>query len=115
MPADGDTDADSRATFYDRVYEFVRSVPRGRVVTYGQVALELGSPAAARAVGYALYNLPGASDVPWWRVVNARGGISHRGRGLAADFQRERLEGEGVRFDFEGNLRLREYRWFTAQ
>jgi methylated-DNA-protein-cysteine methyltransferase-like protein len=101
-------------TFYDRVYDFVRQVPPGRVVTYGQVALELGAPAAARAVGYALHSLPGSTDVPWWRVVNARGGISLRNRGAAADFQRARLEAEGVRFDLEGCLRLREYRWFTA-
>lgn len=102
-------------TFYDRVYEFVRLVPAGRVVTYGQVALELGSPSAARAVGYALSNLPGVSDVPWWRVVNARGGISGRGHGFAEAFQRQQLESEGVRFDLEGHLRLREYRWVTAQ
>ena len=101
-------------TFYDRVYEFVRSVPRGRVVTYGQVAVELGSPAAARAVGYALYNLSMGSDVPWWRVVNASGGISLRNRGPAADFQRQRLEAEGVRFDLEGRLRLGDWRWWPG-
>lgn len=102
----------ARETFYDRVYEFVSRVPPGRVVTYGQVALELGAPAAARAVGYALHNLPGTTPVPWWRVVNARGGISHRNRGPAADFQRQQLEAEGVYFGFEGFLRLTEYRWF---
>ena len=99
-------------TFYDRVYEFVRTVPRGRVVTYGQIALELGSPAAARAVGYALHNLSESTDVPWWRVVNASGGISLGSRGLAAEVQRERLEDEGVRFSLEGKIRLRDYRWF---
>ena len=102
-------------TFYDRVYEFVRSVPRGRVVTYGQVALGLGSPAAARAVGYALHNLSGDTDVPWWRVVNASGGISLGSRGPAAHIQRERLEDEGVRFTLEGRIRLRDYRWFGAR
>jgi methylated-DNA-protein-cysteine methyltransferase-like protein len=100
-----------RETFYDRVYEFVRCVPRGTVVTYGQVALELGAPSAARAVGYALHYLPGTSDVPWWRVVNAGGGISNRSRGPAADLQRVRLEAEGVRFTLEGKIRLREFRW----
>jgi alkylated DNA nucleotide flippase Atl1 len=70
-----------RETFYDRVYEFVRCVPRGTVVTYGQVALELGAPSAARAVGYALHYLPGTSDA------------------------------EGVRFTLEGKIRLREFRW----
>ena len=99
-------------TFYDRVYDFVGTVPPGKVVTYGQVALELGSPAAARAVGYALHNLSDGTDVPWWRVVNASGGISLGNRGFSADIQRERLEDEGVRFDLEGRIRLREYRWF---
>ena len=102
-------------TFYDRVYEYVRRVPRGSVVTYGQVALELGSPAAARAVGYALANLAVAADVPWWRVVNARGGISYRGRGLAVHVQRERLEAEGIVFSEDGTMNLREFRWVTAQ
>lgn len=100
-----------RETFYDRVYEFVRAVPAGLVVTYGQVALELGSPSAARAVGYALHYLPGTSEVPWWRVVNASGGISHGSRGSAADLQRLRLEEEGVCFTLEGKIRLREFRW----
>jgi methylated-DNA-protein-cysteine methyltransferase-like protein len=105
----------ARQTFYDRVYAFVALVPRGRVVTYGQVALELGSPAAARAVGYALHNLPGTSAIPWWRVVNAAGGISHGNRGPAADFQREQLETEGVLFNFEGRLPLQEYRWYPDE
>jgi methylated-DNA-protein-cysteine methyltransferase-like protein len=105
--------ATGQETFYDRVYEFVRGVPAGRVVTYGQVALELGSPAAARAVGYALHFLPGDSDVPWWRVVNMGGGISVRGRGEAADAQRRLLEGEGVEFRREGAIDLRQYRWIA--
>lgn len=103
--------ASQKATFYDRVYGYVRSVPAGRIVTYGQVALELGSPGSARAVGYALHYLPGTSDVPWWRVVNASGGISLGSRGAAADEQRERLEAEGVVFGLEGRVRLREFRW----
>lgn len=105
----------SRETFYDRVYEFVRGVPEGQVVTYGQVALELGSPAAARAVGYALHFLPGESDVPWWRVVNAGGGISLRGRGEAAELQRRLLEGEDVEFRREGTIDLRQYRWLPSE
>ncbi len=100
-----------RETFYDRVYAFVSRVPPGKVVTYGQVAQELGAPAASRAVGYALHNLPGESGVPWWRVVNASGGISHGSRGPAAALQRERLEAEGVRFTLDGRIRLPEYRW----
>ncbi|MGE3073622.1 MAG: MGMT family protein [Dehalococcoidia bacterium] len=107
----GTQELSTKETFYDRVYEFVAMVPEGRVVTYGQIALELGAPAASRAVGYALHNLSPASAVPWWRVVNASGGISLGTRGMAADLQRERLEAEGVRFSLEGKIRLREYRW----
>lgn len=101
----------SDGTFYDRVYAFVRGVPRGKVVTYGQVALELGAPAAARAVGYALHYLPGNTDVPWWRVINASGGISLKGRGEAAEVQRRLLEGDGVAFEGDGRIDLRAYRW----
>ncbi len=100
-------------TFYTRVYEVVRRVPRGSVVTYGQVALICGSPAAARAVGYALNALDGSDDtIPWWRVVNAQGRISLKGRGAAADLQRALLEREGVAFDGDGRIDLRERRWW---
>ncbi len=102
-------------TFYDRVYAFVACVPAGRVVTYGQVAAEFGAPMASRAVGYALNNLSGSEhEIPWWRVVNASGGISLGRRGEAAAIQRERLEAEGVRFNLEGRLSLREFRWVAG-
>lgn len=102
-------------TFYDRVYDFVRGVPLGTVVTYGQVALELGAPMAARAVGYALSNLPPGTDVPWWRVINASGAISLKGRGAAADLQRDLLEREGVPFDRSGRTDLGRYRWWPPR
>ena len=101
-------------TFYDRVYGLVSQVPAGKVVTYGQVAVLLGAPAAARAVGYALSYLGGRDDVPWWRVVNARGAISLRGRGEHADRQRRLLEDEGVRFNDDERIDLRLYRWWPG-
>lgn len=106
------TPSASLPSYYLRVYEKVREVPPGRVVTYGQIALALGSPAAARATGYALHNLPEGSDVPWWRVINTRGAISLKGRGMQADLQRELLEREGVSFDRDGRTDLRAYRWW---
>jgi len=102
-------------TFYDRVYELVRQVPSGRVITYGHVALLLGAPAAARAVGYALHSLPAANDVPWWRVINVRGAISLKGRGAQADLQRALLEGEGVRFGPDDRCELERYRWWPDE
>ena len=102
-------------TFYDRVYAFVRTIPSGSVVTYGQVALELDASAAARAVGYALNALntsAAPSDIPWWRVINARGEISLKNRGAAADHQRALLESEGVIFNAEGQTDLQRFRWW---
>ena len=102
----------ARPSFYDVVWEIVRAVPPGTVVTYGQVALIAGSPAAARATGYALSNLPSDTDVPWWRVINASGGISLRGRGSNADLQRALLAREGVVFDEHDRVDLKRYRWW---
>ncbi|MEX0783107.1 MAG: MGMT family protein [Dehalococcoidia bacterium] len=96
--------------YYERVYGIVATVPVGRVVTYGQVARALGVNRGARAVGYALRALSDADGVPWWRVVNARGGISPRGEGHGAEIQREMLEGEGVEFGLAGTVDLRRYR-----
>lgn len=102
--------AESRP-FHRRVYALVRSVPRGRVVTYGQVAALLGQPRAARAVGQALRALgaTAAKAVPWHRVVNAAGRISSREDGWS-DLQRELLELEGVRFR-KGRLDLARVGW----
>lgn len=87
-------------------------MPRGRVVTYGQVAAILGHPRAARAVGTALSNLPEAliRVVPWQRVINAAGGISFRGDLHRPDEQRELLEMEGVPMR-GGRVDLARYRW----
>jgi methylated-DNA-protein-cysteine methyltransferase-like protein len=97
--------------FARAVYALVRRVPRGRVVTYGQVAAILGHPRAARAVGTALSNLPASLKhiVPWQRVINASGGVSARGDVLRPDLQRELLELEGVMQ--RGRVDLARYRW----
>jgi methylated-DNA-protein-cysteine methyltransferase-like protein len=103
----------TRPPFQRLVYGLVRRVPRGRVVTYGQVAALLGRPRAARAVGRALGALRGPllALVPWQRVVNAAGRCSRRQDGPWAETQRERLEIEGVRFDRHGRIDLTRFRW----
>jgi len=85
--------------FFARVYALVRRVPRGQVVTYGQVAAMLGVPRGARAVGWALRALPEelAARVPWHRVVGTGGRISPR-RGPGPEIQRRRLRAERVGF-----------------
>ena len=93
-------------TFFTRVYALVRKIPRGRVVTYGQVARALGAPGAARTVGWAMRVCP--EQVPWHRVVNARGEISLRPT-TGYHEQRARLRAEGVRFDRAGRIDLNKY------
>lgn len=86
-----------RKTFYDAVYTVVRAIPCGRVVTYGTVATWLGSPRAARAVGYALA-ADAAGPLPWQRVVNAQGTISIGGALWRPEEQLRRLRAEKVAF-----------------
>jgi methylated-DNA-protein-cysteine methyltransferase-like protein len=102
----------SRATdTYGRLYAVVRRVPRGRVATYGQVAALAGLPRHARLVGYALNVLPETSDVPWHRVVNAKGQVSPRANALGhEDLQEQLLRREGVLF-VDGAIPLPRHQW----
>lgn len=97
--------------FYEAVYRLVRAIPRGRVMTYGQIAATLGVPRAARAVGYAMRASANQRGVPWHRVINFRGGISARGEVERPVLQRVLLEKEGVRFDASERCDLKKYRW----
>ena len=96
---------------YARIYTIVRQIPDGQVATYGQVAALAGFPGHARQVGYALHALPAGSDVPWQRVINARGEVSPRSEGGWEHYQRHLLEEEGIVFDLSGRVDLRRYRW----
>jgi methylated-DNA-protein-cysteine methyltransferase-like protein len=97
---------------YARFYDVVRRVPPGRVATYGQVASEAGSFGHARQVGYALAACPDDADIPWHRIVNARGEVSRRaGDRTFERIQRVLLEAEGVVFDDRGRVDLARFRW----
>jgi methylated-DNA-protein-cysteine methyltransferase-like protein len=92
---------------YARIAKVVRSIPRGKVATYGQVARLAGMPRGARVVGYAMHALRDA--VPWQRVL----GVAGQGRGrisikdpIGGAAQRAILEAEGVRFDARGRVDL---------
>ena len=62
--------------FFKRVYDFLLTVPRGKVVTYGDVAAALGAPRMARQVGYALHANPAPGVIPCHRVVNRFGALA---------------------------------------
>lgn len=98
--------------FRAEIYRLVRLVPPGRVTTYGDVAAVAGSPRAARQVGYAMAALPEGTDVPWHRVINSKGCISHRGDFERPAEQLARLEEEGVLFDAAGRCDLDGLRWW---
>jgi len=100
--------SDSAREIATAVYRLVRRIPSGRVLTYGEIAARLGRPGNARAVGHAMSVCP--SDIPWHRVVNARGEISPRAHQSAMVTQRIRLEQEGVAFR-AGRVMLARHRW----
>jgi methylated-DNA-protein-cysteine methyltransferase-like protein len=96
---------------YEAIYAVVRQIPEGKVATYGQVAELASLPGQARLVGYALYRVQ-APDVPWHRVINAKGEISQSPfRYGSDDAQRSLLEQEGIQFSASGKVSLRDYRW----
>ena len=96
---------------YRRIYAAVKKIPKGRVATYGQIAVLAGMARAARQVGYALHALPHASRVPWHRVVNHLGRISLRSSGGHDQWQRVLLEEEGVEFDSADRIALSRFQW----
>lgn len=96
---------------YARIFTVIAMIPEGRVATYGQIAALAGIGRRARQVGYALASLPDGHEVPWHRVINAKGEISIRARTDGHETQRTLLEDEGVTFDVAGRVELSRFRW----
>jgi len=102
--------AKTKSTLYVQIYEISKRIPKGKVVTYGQLARLAGNPNAARAVGWALSNLPADSEVPWHRVINKNGRSSFPD-GNKRRLQQALLTDEGIEFDKTGTLDLGIYQW----
>jgi len=90
--------------FYKQVYAIVERIPRGKVVSYGQIARSLGRPRAARVVGWAMRCCP--DHLPWQRVVMADGSITG---GMYADIRKGLLEAEGVILLPDGRVDMKSY------
>ena len=86
------------AAMKEQVYEFVRNIPRGKVATYGQIALLLGNRNFARVVGNILHRNPDPEHIPCHRVVNAQGQLSRSYAFGGIEAQRRLLVSEGVVF-----------------
>ncbi len=100
-------------TTYSLIYKTVRQIPVGKVATYGQIADLAGLSGKARVVGYALFRVDtAADDIPWHRVVNAKGEISYSDLRQGGDYlQKNLLEEEGIEFDAKNKINLKQYQW----
>jgi methylated-DNA-protein-cysteine methyltransferase-like protein len=99
--------------YRERVFRLVRMIPRGHVMTYGQIAEILGEGYTPRTVGFVMHS---ANDkTPWHRVINAQGGCSTRGLVLPHDKQQRMLEAEGVTFNERGRCELQKHLWIPKE
>ena len=95
--------------FFDRVYRVLRQVPKGKVVTYGQIAYAIGAPRCARQVGYALHANPEPITIPCHRVVNKSGRLAPAFAFGGEEVQAKLLRDEGVEVSKEYIVDLKKY------
>ncbi len=94
---------------FEKIYEVVKTIPEGRVATYGQVAMLAGNPRWARVVGYALHNNPSPIIIPCHRVVNREGRVAEAFAFGGGESQRQLLQKEGIVFEADGRIDLKKY------
>ncbi|KAB8216363.1 6-O-methylguanine DNA methyltransferase [Aspergillus novoparasiticus] len=115
---------DEAEHWFNAVYSAVQEIPRGKVTSYGHIALLLGYPQRPRQVGICLKHLPSSPEeyfhsgnVPWQRVINSKGMISHREPG-SAERQAEALRQEGVEVETDAMgefyVDLARFGWFPS-
>ena len=97
----------------ERIYDSTRQIPYGKVATYGQIAMITGG-CTARMVGYAMAAV-NKDDIPWHRVINAKGKISPHGFGYGSAVQRQKLEEEGVEFDKNERIDFNRFGWLPKE
>lgn len=93
----------------EKVYEYLKTIPKGRVVTYGQIAECLGNKKLARVVGNIIHNNPDPANIPCHRVVNCKGEVSTAFAFGGSTAQRKLLEQEGIVFGNDGKIDLEKY------
>ena len=96
--------------YRERAFAIVRRIPKGRVMTYGQLAIVLGEGYTARTVGYVMHAAD--DDVPWQRVINSQGKCSTGKLTIPINLQQELLEAEGVVFNATGKCDLGIFQWW---
>lgn len=101
------------SSFRDDVYALVAQIPRGKVMTYGQIAALVGHPRAARQVGQIAHF--GPSDLPWWRVVNKQGGLAGAYTNGGRTEHKCALGADGVAVSTEYKCDVNTLLWWPAQ
>ena len=94
---------------FEKIYEVVKTIPEGRVATYGQVAFLAGNHRWSRVVGYALHVNPEPGVIPCHRVVNREGKVAAAFVFGGGEVQRQLLEAEGIVFETDGRIDLGKY------
>lgn len=97
--------------FFEAVYEYLKTVPRGKVTTYGAIARALGCPRSSRIVGYALHVNPSPETIPCYKVVNRLGELAPSFAFGGAEVQQMLLESEGIEV-IDGRVDLDKYMWW---
>ncbi len=97
--------------FFEKVYKFVKSIPEGKVTTYGCVARAVGAPKCSRQVGWALHVNPEQGVIPCHRVIFADGRLSYGFAFGGIEAQKAMLEAEGVEVSAENKVDLKKYGW----
>lgn len=97
-----------RAEFFTEVYDIVKQIPFGKVLTYGDIARLAGKPRYSRMVGQAMFNAPAHLHIPCHRVVNHKGETAPHWTE-----QKELLEQEGITFRKNGRVDMRKHQWDT--
>ena len=99
-----------RKSFYQRVIDIIKRIPRGKVATYGQIAEYAGNCQAARQVAYILHSSSLKENLSWHRVVNSKGSISLKPR-HGYELQKQMLKEEGVTFGKNDCINLKRFQW----
>jgi methylated-DNA-protein-cysteine methyltransferase-like protein len=97
--------------FYDRVYQVVKSIPYGRVTSYGLIARYIGAPKSSRAVGYAMTAAVNRDDVPSHRVVNRNGLLTGKHHFPGSNLMQQLLESEGIEVESDQIVNFDRHKW----